>query len=448
MNFKSILGLAFRYLWQRKLRTFLTVLGVVIGVGALTLLVSFGLGLGKWAERMWQYDDLMSMVVVFSPDESALEFEESGRREPPAPLDKDMLERIRLIPGVADAYPDVAFGGSVGFAGREERMMVVGMPPYGDDRPVRKLLQGGGLFSSTEAREIILSQYAHQSLLKDSGLVSLVGKTIVLSFSRDPRLKKEGEAGWTESGTIELKVVGVLAETGHEMKRIGLWAVQARLAVVPAGLATKLWDNERVLGMRDSLSFDDDQGPNRRYSRILVRVSNPSVAEKEVKPGLAALKVDFLYFPDVLEAQKRSFIVFNIILGVIGGISLVVASVGIVNTLVMSILERTREIGIMRAIGASNGEMWTLVMFEGALIGLLGGLIGYGACWALGSGIDAVLIRDKLGGAGEESAGLFYFPLWFFFGTVGFATGLSWVASLYPSWRAVRVDPVQALRHE
>lgn len=444
MNFRAILGLAFSYLWQRKLRSFLTILGVVIGVGALTLLVGFGLGLKKNIEGQMEFDDLMSIIIVYAPQESTVDIGGPSSEEPKTPLDQATLRKIRELPGVAEAQPDVVFRGQLRLGANRDTGMVIGMPPYANKKPVKDLLQAGDLFSADDANEILISEFLHTTLLKDSGMVSLLGKTITLEFTRDAQYAPVDDNGDPQlTGSVDVKVVGVLADTGHEKKRLGLYLVSSRMAIIPAGMAARLWDVEAVQGGSQMMI-----GPavSRTYERILVRVENPQIADR-TKKGLEDLKLDYLYVPDALAGQKFILWLFTIILGVIGGISLVVASIGIINTLVMSILERTREIGIMRAIGASNGEIMQMVMLEGIAIGLFGGLIGFGFSWVVGSIISA-LLGEGLANASGEGASVFYFPAWFFWGTIGFATFIAWLSSIYPAWRATRVDPVTALRRE
>lgn len=150
---------------------------------------------------------------------------------------------------------------------------------------------------------------------------------------------------------------------------------------------------------------------------------------------------------DGLDRIKNFFLILNVVLGLLGGISLVVAGFGIVNTLVMSILERTREIGIMKAIGAENGEVMRIFFVEASLIGLFGGVAGVGAGWLLGRVANLIANRwiVSQGGSAQQ---LFSVPLWLVFSAVGFAVFVSLVAGVYPALRAAQIDPIRSLRHD
>jgi putative ABC transport system permease protein len=128
-------------------------------------------------------------------------------------------------------------------------------------------------------------------------------------------------------------------------------------------------------------------------------------------------------------------------------VALFVAALGIVNTMVMSILERTREIGVMKAIGASDAEIRTIFFAEAATIGAVGAVCGLILGWLVTRLANAV-VNIRFLPAGEEPVNLFYFPLWLILGAVGFSIVVSLLAGLYPAGRAARVDPVKALRHD
>ncbi len=445
MNLRALVGLALAYLWQRKLRSFLTILGVIIGVGALTLLVGFGLGIDRAFATQKLSDDVMSIMYVFPEEEDPPGRTADEKRERTV-LDRNSIEKIRNITGVAEAWPHVEFVAQISFGGvTSSELRVVGMPPYPTYEPVRKLLWSGDLFRSESANEVIIHEHLHSRLIKDTGQTSLLGKTVRLKYKRQSAIgeEKEGEDAGGDWGELDLKVVGILADTGNEQKRIGWSLVGPELAIIPPAIAQRLYDDERVIGVPYNIAVWANKPRN--YDRIDLRLSGVEQADA-VKQQLDGMNLRFFYIPDSFAIIRQLFLIFSVILAVISGISLVVAALGIINTLVMSVLERTREIGIMRAIGASNGEVWRLIMLEGALIGFLGGLVGFLISLGLGSIID-LIIRQFLP-KDQEMAGFFHFPMWFFGGTIGFATFMSWAASLYPAWRAVRVDPVEALRRE
>jgi putative ABC transport system permease protein len=158
--------------------------------------------------------------------------------------------------------------------------------------------------------------------------------------------------------------------------------------------------------------------------------------------GMSAFSVN-----DALQGAKRAFIILDLVLSLIGSIALAVSSLGIVNTMVMSILERTREIGIMKAIGGSDGDVRRIFLIEASAIGLLGGLAGVALGWAVGRIINIganIYIQQQGGTPGN----LFSLPFWLVGGAIGFSIVVSLLAGSYPAGRAAKLDPIQALRHD
>src|SRR4051794_33608248 len=150
---------------------------------------------------------------------------------------------------------------------------------------------------------------------------------------------------------------------------------------------------------------------------------------------------------DASQGLRRFFTVLDLFLGIFGSLALAVASLGIINTLVMSILERRREIGIMKAIGASDADVQKLFFAEAASMGLLGGALGVALGWIIGKainlGFDAYMRRNQM-----PTQEFWLLPLWLVLAAIGFSVCVSLAAGLYPARRAARLDPVQALRYD
>jgi len=150
---------------------------------------------------------------------------------------------------------------------------------------------------------------------------------------------------------------------------------------------------------------------------------------------------------DQLEEFKRGFLIMDALLGAVGTIALFVASLGIVNTMVTSILERTREIGVMKAIGGSEGDIKGIFFVEAGTIGVTGGLLGLALGWVVTRIANAVA-NHFMRPEGVPPTDLFHMPVWLILGALGFSILVSLLAGLYPAIRAARVDPVTALRHD
>jgi len=177
-----------------------------------------------------------------------------------------------------------------------------------------------------------------------------------------------------------------------------------------------------------------------------VRVANPNqvpaVEEAIKRMGFGAFSI-----VDATRSMSQFFAVLDVFLGIFGSLALAVASIGIVNTLVMAILERRREIGIMKAVGASDADVRGLFFAEAGAMGLAGGAGGVALGWTIGRlinfGTNIYLQRQHF-----PPAQIWFVPLWLVLGAIAFSIVVSLLSGLYPAARAARLDPVQALRYE
>jgi len=190
-----------------------------------------------------------------------------------------------------------------------------------------------------------------------------------------------------------------------------------------------------------------DLPPRAAADEDLVRVHDP-VALTEVRKRLNELGFGSFSIVDELDQIRTVFLILDSVLGLLGGISLLVASFGIANTMIMSILERTREIGIMKAIGAEDREIKLIFFVEAAVIGLCGGVIGALLAWGIDAIANRLAYRFILKPQGASFIDFFSLPPWLTGSAILFALAVSILAALYPAARAARIDPVRALRHD
>ena len=150
---------------------------------------------------------------------------------------------------------------------------------------------------------------------------------------------------------------------------------------------------------------------------------------------------------DVTRNLRTFFAIFDMFLGIFGSLALAVASLGIINTLVMAILERRREIGVLKALGAADRDVRQLFFAEAGVMGLAGGVFGVLLGWAIGRAIQfATMIYLKRQGVNPPN--IWSVPWWLVLGAIGFAVVVSLASGIYPASRAAQLDPVEALRYE
>jgi len=196
---------------------------------------------------------------------------------------------------------------------------------------------------------------------------------------------------------------------------------------------------------RESGAIGNGESPG--YASAIVRVTDP-VKLTEVRQRLKQMGLGSFSIVDQMEQIRTVFLIIDAVLGLLGGISLLVASFGIANTMIMSILERTREIGIMKAIGAEDREIKLIFFFEAAVIGFTGGVIGSLAAWGIDGISNRLAYRFILKPQGASFVDFFHLPAYLWLGAIAFALIVSILAALYPAARAARIDPVRALRHD
>jgi putative ABC transport system permease protein len=187
-------------------------------------------------------------------------------------------------------------------------------------------------------------------------------------------------------------------------------------------------------------------GKTPAYMTVSAKVNDPSKI-KVVEDAIKKLGFNAFSILDATKGLRQFFAVLDLFLGLFGSLALTVASIGIVNTLIMAILERRREIGIMKAIGASDADVKSLFFVEAGVMGVFGGIAGVALGWLIGSainfGTNVYLKNQQL-----SPERLWFVPWWLVGGAISFAVIVSLISGWYPAARASRLDPVQALRYE
>ncbi|MGH9967558.1 MAG: ABC transporter permease [Pyrinomonadaceae bacterium] len=491
MSLLDILHLALRNLRQAKLRAILTTMGVVVGVAVIVTMVSFGLGLQNNMLARFKALDLFSEIRVFGRSLSSMASagaeRGSGRRDDPGErregrlrpdksptriLDDAAVAEIAKIDGVSYVEPNINFTVYVRSNGRILTQFTSGAAVPNASTRFQEFV-AGKMISAPEADEAVVSE----RFARDFGYANLadaVGKTLeFLAASQERKGAKTGSdegpanffgipldeeaPGESDSGDLvahTFRIAGVLKTELKEgpgqgglrgllpgagiyipLQTARAWTLEHR---GPMGqVALELARGTGALGEADSEGYDS----------AVVRVTDP-VALTGVRKRLTELGFGSFSIVDELEQIRTVFLILDSVLGLLGGISLLVASFGIANTMIMSILERTREIGIMKAIGAEDREIKLIFFVEAAVIGLTGGVVGTILAWGVDGLANRLAYRFILKPQGASYVDFFSLPPYLSIGAILFALVVSIVAALYPAARAARIDPVKALRHD
>ena len=458
MTLGDTISLSLRNLRQSKLRTALTTLGVSIGVASLAGMVSLGVGLQEQILGRFLQSGVFDAITVTSPSllgvpGAFLSGRDVGRgglrgggrggsRQPGPTLNEDAVKQISAIENVREAYPNLRVPVQMTLGDFSRAITAAGVPMSSRGEGTFQSLSYGQFFANDSDSACILSlDLAKQIAEHDPG--SITDKSLTLSYAASHKDGDESDPGnvfQVRRVDVQCRVVGIVERDTSPLLAGG--GGFASGLTIPLGLA-KTIDAEVVANAQ---SFLREPSQPKSYGSITVKVKQAQFTQ-DVEARIRALGYTAFSVIDALKGAKNAFIVLDIVLSLIGSIALAVSLLGIVNTMVMSILERTHEIGIMKAIGASDNDIRRIFLVEASGIGLMGGLLGIALGWGVGRVINFganVYIRSQ-GGTGGT---LFSLPLWLVASAIAFSIVVSLIAGSYPASRAARLDPIQALRHD
>ena len=379
----------FRNMWRRKGRTFLTVFGIVVGVFALTVLGGLSARLTQQVNgaRSW-FTNSISVV----PSGGNL-FGGGGEHF----FDLSRVGEVKAVPGVKDAVPGIGLTLSQdqGFSfGAPD--LIIGLGPGGQDLLKQLVLSGGRLLQPGDRGKVVLGSVVAEKL------------------------------GATVGGTVDLRgtpfqVVGILKPT---LSAPDNFAFVSYADALPIFLAANPFFQQKQIASVIYTTWNQGVNPEVLGARIAAKV-----------PGVSVIT------PAKAEQQISQFsLIFNAILFGIAFIALVVGGLSIINTMVMSVSERTREIGLKKAIGAETRSILDEYLLESAFIGLLGGLIGTGL------GLIAIALLNSA--TSSKQVTVFAVTPLVVLGPIIFSTVLGTLAGVFPAMRASRLKPVESLREE
>lgn len=444
MRLVDLLVFVFENLARRKGRVALTAVGVVIGTAAVVILVSLAIGLQRNAtERLLGIGDLTMIQVM--PNYGEMMVEAPAYRMAQSPIsgfassgqtlitDKSLTD-LAALPGVVTVIPRdyLQGGGMIKYNRLEGYANIVGIG-------LRDLSQMG---LAAQNGDLILERGT-----------AIVGSAVPSSFY-DPRLRLGQEppsppdlynqqvklilSKWDEQGneirkTFPVHIVGTIAESRGEAD----WSIFMPIEDVTAF-------NEWFYGRRINRNRDG-------YPMAMVRVEK---LDKVLETADQIKAMGYLvYTPqEMVQGINSFYMVLQVIFGGVGAIALLVAAIGIANTMTMAILERTREIGLMKAVGATNRDVLSIFLGEAAGIGMVGGVGGVLLGWSAGQIINVVALAYLSGQAaqmgGPPPSLAVYTPLWLLVFALVFATLIGLFSGLYPALRAATMIPVTALKYE
>jgi putative ABC transport system permease protein len=448
MRFFDLLRLIFGNLNRRKGRVALTAVGVVIGTAAVVILVSLAIGLQQNAnQQLYGIGDLTQIQVMpgyggeAGPGVAIAVGAKGGGggvgsldANQPKLLTNEAIAGLAAIPGVERVVPREYFMGSF-------------MLEYQD-------LDGGGNIIGMNPEDMTaLGIEAQQGQAQPEKGKITIGVMVPNNFY-DPQLRPGQDPPpppdlfdkdikltlmkWDDQGnqinrSLPVHVVGVLSETRGEPD----WSIYMRLEDLKAY-------NEWAMGRRINYNKDG-------YGQVVVKVADPKNV-MDISQQITDLGYQAYTPAEYVQGINNFYLALQVIFGGVGAIALLVAAIGIANTMAMAILERTREIGLMKAIGATNRDVLSIFLGEAAGIGFIGGVGGVVIGWLVGQ-IGNVLAQVYFAGQSTQQGApppsvAIVTPPWLPLFALLFATFIGLISGLYPALRAATMVPVNALKYE
>lgn len=439
MNNIDIILMGVKNLWRRKLRTFLTVLSVIIGASSIIVMLSIGFGLNIFFENEVASRGSLTTINVHKPwSGSNNPMDGASPIKKIDKLDDKTVEKFKSFSNVEAVSPTIETYGSFINGRYIANASIKGIDPatmenFGFEVSEGRLLNKNDKFTVVFGAGINESFNNPNARIWKEIEVDLMKDRMSLSLNPNYGYDIPGQktANYKE---YKIKTAGVL--------KTGSWDTMYSVYMPIRDVESMIKEREKA---------EDVKGQNRRdskeYDVVDVKVNDPENVQK-VQETIKDMGFDAFSLNDQLESVRSQTAVIQAVLGGIGAISLLVAAIGITNTMIMSIYERTKEIGIMKVIGASLKDIKKLFLFESALIGLLGGIFGAGFSYILSFAINqfGTPFLENMGG--NPGTKISIIPIWLVFASMGFSSIIGIISGYFPARRAMNLSALEAIKTE
>lgn len=398
MLFSDVLALSLRMFKARTLRTLLTILGMGVGIAAIVFLVSLGYGLQEALLRKITTSDALSTLdVVAKPEENTA-------------LDSDTMRRLSEISSVEAVVPVVELRGQVRIEGVTlDSGLAIASPEYIRLEGI-ELAEGEPYENG--AYELTITSGVAKAFQKEAS--ELLGKSVALSVFIPREVEGSRRAGEVSFPIDRPFVISGIVESDQNQ------------IYVPEGPVSGL----------------DLPSP----TKVKVKGLSTDVLP-ELRSRIESMSLTASSISETIDQANKVFQVLQLILMLFGVIALIVSAIGMFNTMTITLLERTEEIGIMKSIGAAPSSISLMFVMEATLMGLLGSVIGILLGILGGETINLVFnfVASRFGG---ESADLFSTPIWFLTAIIVFGAFVGFLTGVFPAQKAAKTDALEALRYK
>ena len=471
MRWSDLLRMSISSLKRRKLRTFLTVLGVVIGTASIVVMISLGLGLQESMYAEVEKNGGTTGITVTGKESSGMYPGGSSDEEGKKYITDDVIKELRTLGNVKSVEPVYNLS-AIALKGRcEGSVELCGMTPEGIQSLNLELEAGGRLPDPGSAQLELLYGNAVLSNFYDKGTGKTywdTGEAPDIDLKNDPLFLILDQDSYYQSQNTNTGGSSGVSEGGAEAGSQGQQPPAAPKkyvvkgsGVIAGGMDNYSMDSFKVYCDLDKLreylkkEFSGRVIPGqpstksgKPYSKFVYSSAKVQADDMENVEELAgtirSLGYNVETNAEYIDSMKKQFAMVQAVLGGIGAVSLLVAAIGIANTMMMSIYERTKEIGVMKVIGCGLKNIRQLFLLEAAFIGLAGGIIGNILSLTMSVVINMFVSGGSLGVTGNIS----FIPVWLLLVSTGFAVLVGTAAGYFPARRAMSLSPLEAIRSQ
>ena len=451
MKFLDLLRMSSSNLWKRKVRTILTVLGVVIGVASIVVMISLGLGLSRSLMEQYESYGSLTQITVYEPWSYGGDSSQEVQR-----LDDELVETIKNMEHVNAVHPMMQISAMAKYGAYECYLNIMAMPL--EALETLSIEVGEGSLPSRTDNELkffygsqVLQDFSNSKTgagywstgeLPD---IDLMNDPIFIIFDMDAYWQSQ----WNDMETpvappkkYLIETCGVEQTSEDGWTRYGWYTMCDIDKLIPE--LKRIFKNKPIPGQPTTKT-------GKPYKEIFYNRLTVDVDKMENVTAVQSVLTDMGYEANSnaewIESEQKTLGYVQMVLGGIGAVSLFVAAIGITNTMMMSIYERTKEIGVMKVLGCDLRNIRSLFLLEAGFIGFIGGIIGLILSYTLSIVINRIASGAESGMVAAGSS-ISYIPFWLAGMSLVFAVLVGMIAGFFPALRAMRLSPLAAIRTE
>lgn len=460
MNKIELFKMALTNLFRRKTRSILAILGVLIGTSSIITMVSIGLGISKSFNDDMKKNAAIHMIEIYGVGRA--NGDNTGKT---VKMDQKAVDAIKKVSGVTSVTPVKELNANMVIGNYSGNINIKGMDTEFLEKVIPKLSKGRMLSANDKYKILIgksipmmLQNYRtgqYVDYVPDGNYkMELLSKKV--EITSDTKYKQHKKGNMNMNNVVDDETKNVKYEV-FKFESVGIIDSESEYGYsVYTNLETmKLMEKSNLKAESDA-GTRKTLGNNQDFNSIWVYIDDINY----ISGVLDKLKSDGYQFYSIMDSVKeeqKRFAMIQGALGGIGGISLLVAAIGITNTMIMSIYERTKEIGVMKVIGASLKDIKSLFLYEAAFIGLIGGIVG--TIISIGLSFAINYFYAKYSGSGTMMSGgmmtneqtkayISYIPIWLGIFGVLFSTLIGVISGYIPAKKAMSLSALESLRNE